>query len=963
MPIERLIQGSIPRGIESEAMGYQVYTQTPGCPQMETFLNNFRSFYDPPKIYDYSDWYDNEKNNTQAFSDKEINLLANKASLIAGELQPACFTFSSVNLKDNKYYYFYYGKDMGFDWSAARPFAEYYSVVLCEENDISTYPITYCASPVVCCDIKREAFFPNDGSTIPAPSPLKYLKSLNDKNDLMISHSAGFNQISIEEVFQFIQSENRIDILKNMLSALIQLKSGNKNCNIIIADKKENILKWIYAITYVFPFESALDISFSTYRYKFENSFDISGAYIPELNGRNVPSQDMDNIPITEYNCKNLQNTYAVYDFKDLEFGSHIEIYNNIFTSLIENAFSINKQILDSYKKYISTSTTYRKVDASYMDGTILYMFLEKNKRLTPEQMKLALIFAEKYANINEKKRIYDRIMMAYKDYISDAEMLEIIIDFIRYCVEHRITEQSTVENIFMTDVKTAFLDYANHSFDAFLTQGTIAEKFCGYKSGQLEVKLTSVVDLSKLCEIIDEFKKNKETQRINYVHTMICHFVKTRNGSFKPGTYEEKIAEKIINIYVVGDSSDNENRLNSLIDKTNQIVDDYISQFYYSDIAYRTVSSNGYVEISKNIVERIARAYINLNSEQKKHYIDTVSLAKESDMYLKLILAAINLEYEPLKRLSVLSEAVTNNRNAFTHSVTLIKRIAMNTENSKVNSLFYYKVFKLFKTMESTYGVYIENNEITSLLSKYIDRLILEHRDFILDEETSRCLRELNNEYIEHQPDETTFTEVNAFMMISEMGSSVSSRMQNFFYGNSKIKPLYLNDLKKNQLSSIIESMGKLTAKYWLSNEKTPVIDNWFDFESETQKQRIYRSLMGEILDNVLNGKSRNRYDVATQVIELAIFHHMDEFLNDLPDMLLNTVRQSDILKPLEKDIDSKARLKVKSGILAQIEVEEIREVVDNIRDAYEERNHNSTMGKVKRVINNIFDNFKKEE
>jgi hypothetical protein len=126
-------------------------------------------------------------------------------------------------------------------------------------------------------------------------------------------------------------------------------------------------------------------------------------------------------------------------------------------------------------------------------------------------------------------------------------------------------------------------------------------------------------------------------------------------------------------------------------------------------------------------------------------------------------------------------------------------------------------------------------------------------------------------------------------------------------------------------------------------------------------QQQKTYTYLLGEILDNVLKSKSRNRYDIAAQVIEYGIFYRLTTFLSDLPEMLVNNIRQNDILKPLEKDIELKTKLKAQKGVLAQIDAIELQEVVRSIEGAYEEKAQNSTLGKAKRAFGTFMSSFKK--
>lgn len=965
MSIERLIHGSIILySGEDKHAGYQCYALTKGLEgASERTINHLTTSYDAPKINDYADIFSEsickiDEKDPQKYELKK-NELANEASHIAQTLQPASLSFSSMEIDGSNRCVFVYGKDMGISWDGGRPFGAYHSVVICDIADIPSYPILLCSSPIVCCDIPREEFFPNDGSKVLGPVQLNYLPTLIEKNNVKLKHSAGFSEINEGDLFAFIQADNRIEILKSMVSALINLKSGNEQCRIVIADERKLIAKWIAAISYVFPLELAIDISFSTYRYRLDNSFDINGVYVPQLNGRKL----IDDFPVTEYIFEENTNRYAVYDFQQQSFAPQVEICENLFMSMLENAFLINKQIIDGYKSFIIASTTYRKIDSGYMDGATLYMFLEKNKHLTVEQMKAALSFAKQYAVVKEKKRILDRILSAYKDYTSDSDMLDVIVEFIRYCVDQNIVRQADLESIFMNDVKNAFLDYTNCSFDTFSIQGVIAEKLCGFRSGQMEVALVSTIGVKQLYDIMNELQKYREVQRISYIHTAICHYVNDNNGSFKRGTYEEKIACKIISVFIIGETLDNEKRLHTLMDKTNQIITNVISQFLYADAVYRTIYSKGYKDLSKNVLERIATAYIFLTPEQRINYVNAVDMSETSKTYLQVILMAIRSEYEPSERITVLTEAITNNRKSFSEFILPIKRIALDTEGYNVNSSFYFKVFYFFKICEKYHNNGVDKTEIQNLLTNYIKCLYSEHKDFILDDEKTKELKTINHEFENIRNNSGSFSLVCAFLLISEMNRCIDGKSQCVFNGYNRSLLVDYSKLRGVEQSSLIESAGKLLAAYWINTAKAPKLDNLFIFADVSQQIKAYNYLFGELLDNVLNSKSRNRFDVAAKVIEYGVFYRLSSFLGDLPEILTNKVKQNDILRPLEKDIELKIRLKAQKGVLAQIDTIELQEVVHSIASAYEEKKQNSTLGKAKRAFGNFMSSFKKDK
>ena len=177
---------------------------------------------------------------------------------------------------------FIYAKDLGFDWTGNRPLTPYQCATICDLSDITQYPVSYCSSPVVCCDILREEFFPNDNSVV-TPNLLKNECLLDSENDIQLGHKPGFTPITVNEILEFINEyEERLQILKSLITALIRLKDGDLGCRIVLADSKENNIMWIAALSYVFPTQNCLNLSYTTYGYSIAD-FDINGVYVAAL--------------------------------------------------------------------------------------------------------------------------------------------------------------------------------------------------------------------------------------------------------------------------------------------------------------------------------------------------------------------------------------------------------------------------------------------------------------------------------------------------------------------------------------------------------------------------------------------------------------------------------------------------------------------------------------------------------
>ena len=785
-----------------------------------------------------------------------------------------------------------------------------------------------------------------------------YINALSGSNDIKLEHSAGFKEITEDGIIQFISTDNRLECLKKMLSALIQLKSGNEKCRIVIADEKNSILMWIAALSYIFPIENSLQLSFTTYGYSI-GDFDINGVFVAELNN----CKKTDDIAVTDYNFLQAQRSYAVFDFLELYFAPDAEVYNNLFMSMVENSFTINRQILEQYKNYVLAATSYRKMDSEYMDGAVLYMFMEKNKRLSSEQIKAAVIFARKYANKLEKRRIFEKVMSVYKEYVSDAIAQDVLIDYVRYCVNEGISSQKEVESILMNDVKITFLDLENVSFEMFSEQGRISEKICGFMDGYMEIAFVNAIGIDRLYGFMEQLQKHRDVQRISYIHTAICHYVNDGKGSFKYGGIEQRIASKIIGVFVIDDTAENVKRLDALIKKTNQIVTSVESQFLYTNAVYKTLQEKKLIKLSKKVVEDVAKAYLQHDPHTQKQLVSIIDRCGASSVYLPLILDEITKNTEPNERLVLLTSAISSNKSEFQPYATHIRKQGLIVGDYKLDSDFYFNAYKFLKHFEHGYGVPLSVNEMQMIMEKYMNHLQREHRNFIISKDQLHKLETLFREYRNFASDRKMNNLISAFMLISEMGANITNMHSCVFNGKNPYSTTDYCLLNSIEQDGFIESVSKYIASYWLYSRKLPNFPQLFDISDETQEEKVVSILFGEILDNVIESDSRNRSDVMVQIVELAIFMKLDLFLTDLPEKLVNSVKQSEILKPLEKDLEGKRHFKNRTDVLSKIDTLALNEQVQRIRAAYEERVMESPLGKAKQVLGSFMSSFKKDK
>ena len=959
MSIERLIYGSLPLGIENDTPGYQELTYTKGYLVIKDVNKDIHgriiTTYSAPETICYTDWYSNKLAEEMASGNEQIRI-ANEASRMAKSDHPASLTYYHERVNDSEKCVFVYGKGM-LDWSMRGGIASYHSAVICDDEEVIRYPILYGSSPVVCCDIMREDLFPDNGTSILKPKLLRDLPSLDSQNDLSIKHTAGFKKIELNDIISFIREEDRLSILQSMISSVIQLKSGDLSKRIVIADKSENISLWIAAISYVFPLHLALTISFSTYSYAVKE-LDITGVFVAELNGAKRISDD---IEVTGYSYNDLSQSYSIYDFSLQHLGDNVKTYDNLFMSLIENSFTINEQILEQFKNYIDATTTYKNINTEYMDGAVLFMFIEKNKRLSASQMAAGLLFSNKYSTKAEKEKIVVKLLQVYKEYLSDSDSINSIIDYIRSCVATGVLHQAEIEKKFLSDVVKSFANCETTSFDVFSEQGRIAEKFCGYGDGQLEIAFVKAVGLDSLCDQLDVLLEKADVQRISYIHTSIAHYVSSGNGSYKNGRIERIIEHKILDVFINGNTEDNAERLKVLNQKAANTIVSPIPMFFYLDTVFVFLAKRKYQTLAKNVAEQIFTSFISLSPIERQNHLSTIDTCEYGEIYIQFILREISKKYRSTERLNLLLQMVSNNPKELNPYISDVKEMCLSDVDETVGSDYYYKALLFLVKCKEGYMLPLKASEVVVVIDKYVRQLYSEHRDYILPSEKTVELKNVSKIYSLQRISPSSEHLAYAFLIADEMRTHLADKGQTVFNGYNPIVAVDYDELSSREQQALIETFSKYISEYWLTTQKLPHLQKIFDAQSVANRTKAYSYLFGEILDWVINSKSKNRSDVMVSIVEYAIYLGLSQFLEDVPDMLINKVKPNDILKPLEKDIELKTRLKAQNGLLSEIDAIELQQQVARIREAYEQKSQNSALGRAKQVFGSFVSGFKK--
>ncbi len=199
--------------------------------------------------------------------------------------------------------------------------------------------------------------------------------------------------VTVENIIAFLSEENRLEIYKDMLCAMLSFEEEHRR--VLICDRRENNVLWIAALEYALPRKTAMRIDFSTY------TFD------PSLSFARICGVEREG---TRFNYEMARQNYT-FDFfsndypqleKDAEFFSFIDI-----------AMSFSYESLQDFHRFLEAGYRYEKADAEIYDAYSLYSLLADGIGSMPSREKLiaALRFAAQHALPEERLRIMRQLI------------------------------------------------------------------------------------------------------------------------------------------------------------------------------------------------------------------------------------------------------------------------------------------------------------------------------------------------------------------------------------------------------------------------------------------------------------------------------------------------------------------------------------------------------------------------
>ena len=367
-------------------------------------------------------------------------------------------------------------------------------VVLADESDMQNYPCEFYGSSLLRDHMEfEEVNNPNRPNFLPEPVLER-----------------GFT-VDIDTVVEFLSVDDRIEIFKNMLHAVLAFESKRKR--VVICDEPENIIMWIAAIEYALPLKIALGINFSTYDFDPSLSASQICGVIPKGSRYTADSQRMHFVfDLYQNNCAEFEKDEHYFDF-------------------VDTSMSFSYDSLQDFHRFITEGYTYNKADEKMYAAYRLYSLLSDGiAGLNESEIKAALDFASEYAISNEQQRILVNLF-EQKDHLLRADIRSFLC-VMRYAVskyEDLSEEMRTIiKSIMVERVLREFLynESGESSFVAFYNE---VDSVCRENGFSISIELMRKSNREKLFAVM---QNDISTWKIAFIVKVVSTFVKDQRVS-----------------------------------------------------------------------------------------------------------------------------------------------------------------------------------------------------------------------------------------------------------------------------------------------------------------------------------------------------------------------------------------------------------------------------------------------
>lgn len=290
-------------------------------------------------------------------------------------------------------------------------------VVIAEESDIKNYPCEFWESELLRDSMEFEE--------VNNPNQPDFLLTPILKKGLFVN---------IDSVNEFLRVDNRMEIFKDMLFAVLSFESARKR--VLICDEPENIIMWIAAIGYTLPLQIALNINFSTYDFDPSLSDSQICGVLPKGTRYTNESQNLHFVfDLYQNNCIQFEKDQSYFEFIDI-------------------AMSLSYESLQYFHSFITKGFSYNKADEKIYDAYKLYLLLVDGVAgLSEKEIKLALGFANEYATKDQQDAIF------YKLLEQNKVLLQKDIQTFLYIIKYMFSMYSLISESSKNIIKSLLVD------------------------------------------------------------------------------------------------------------------------------------------------------------------------------------------------------------------------------------------------------------------------------------------------------------------------------------------------------------------------------------------------------------------------------------------------------------------------------------------------------------------------
>ena len=503
---------------------------------------------------------------------------------------------------------------LGRDYMEGGRFGNHLShVVICDESNINAYPCEFYGSETLRNRMASEEVSSSERPPfLPEPELLKG------------------NAISVESVSEFLCSENRIEIYKKMLAAMLSFVITRKR--IVICDTTENIIMWISALEFALPLEIALNVNFTTYEYDPSLSFSQICGVVAEG---------------TRYSV-NTADAHYTFDFCNNIYPD-IEPEGDLF-DFIDMGMSMSFDSIKAFHRFISEKLTYRNPDEQYHYIYSLYcLFTDGLNNISLSTFKNAVKISNIFLLENAKDEFAckladqrDFILSANNDYV--LEILNVVLERMSNLSS---TVQESIRALVAEIIIASFVSKSaqEDSFSRFYSE---IEIICKRNGVVIPFELAKLKNREKL---LSAMRNNPEQWRGNFILDVLCDYVMAQGIPAEQLSVTNEMGQLIGGIIKLCSSSGADNGSAIIERAINKFSDNWIylinmSLNIESVLADLPYSPSIKHEIWKRLSQTIAKKQSSKRLSIYKFFLTNNRYKYVFDIYKELMLLADNVKY-----------------------------------------------------------------------------------------------------------------------------------------------------------------------------------------------------------------------------------------------------------------------------------------------------------------------------